>query len=98
MGVYQTKEEWKKVKENAPVVIQWEPERDRYLMKLNYRTIQIGLSPSAASLYVNEWIVGIHDLTGDVQKIRAAIKDDNIEEANSLIPKERKYEVSAGFQ
>jgi hypothetical protein len=98
MGVYQTKEDWKKAKDDAPVVIQWDPERDMYLMKMNYRTIQIGLSPEATSLYVNEWIVGIHDITDDAKKIRAAIQGGKLEEANSLIPIERRYEAIGDFQ
>lgn len=38
---YKLYDEWIKAKDLTPVVIQWDPERDIYLDKLAYRTIQL---------------------------------------------------------
>lgn len=48
-----SKEEWLKLKDQSPVRIQWDPERDLYLRPQEHRAIQIGLSKEAVQLYVN---------------------------------------------
>ncbi|MEJ2424712.1 MAG: DUF4291 domain-containing protein, partial [Candidatus Thiodiazotropha sp.] len=62
-GTYATKEEWQTAKNNSPVRIQWDPERDIHLQPLEYRAIQIGLSDEAVEFYVNDWIYSISDAT-----------------------------------
>jgi predicted NACHT family NTPase len=57
-------EEWKMLVKNSDVLIQWDPDRDIILNKMESRTIQIGLRNDAVIKYVNEWIVNITDVTG----------------------------------
>lgn len=77
--IHLTHEQWSAGRSND-VVVQWDPERDINLQALQYRAIQIGLRGEAVRSYVNDWIVGVEDLTatarvrrvGDVDRILAA--------------------------
>jgi hypothetical protein len=63
---------WKKSVADAPVRIQWDPERDPMLEKIEgVRSIQIGLTGEAVERYVNSWIVAISDLTPLVHEMNA---------------------------
>ena len=86
-----TKEEWLKLKESTPVRIQWDPERDLFLEPLPYRSIQIGLSNEAVSLYINQWIQNITEVTNLASQIDVLIQKNKIEEAKMLLPKEMPY-------
>lgn len=90
-GTYATKEEWQKIKEQSPVRIQWDPERDLHLQPLEHRAIQIGLSGEAVRLYVNEWIQNITDVSELATRINAMIKNHKLDEATILLPKEIVY-------
>ena len=89
--VYNSEESWKKEKEKAPVVIQWDPERDIFLNKLPYRSLQVGLTPTAARLYAADWIVTITDITTIVKQIKSLVDTKKVEEAKQLLPLEKKY-------
>lgn len=86
-----TKQQWLEKKEETPVRIQWDPERDLFLNPLPYRTIQIGLSKKAVQLYANKWIQSISDLTPLAHKIHQLIKKNKIDEAKELLPLELPY-------
>lgn len=86
-----SKEEWQKMKENTPVRIQWDPERDLHLQPQSYRAIQIGLSGLAAESYVNEWIQNITDITPLAKKIHALVLENQFENAQELLPNEIAY-------
>ena len=88
-------EEWLHVKQNAPVRIQWDPERDLLLQPQAHRAIQIGLSKQAVDLYVKEWIQRITDVTPLAQGIHALVAKGDLESARSLLPVERPYGVDA---
>ena len=48
----------------APVRIQWDPERDIHLpAATEFRAIQMGLSGEAVDRYLDNWIVGITNVT-----------------------------------
>jgi hypothetical protein len=83
-----SKKEWKQLKENKPVRIQWDPERDLFLRPLDYRTIQIGLSQEAIPLFVHHWIQQIRDVTPLVHTTHSLITRGEIEQARNLIPNE----------
>lgn len=87
--VYTSEEEWEKVKNKAPVRIQWDPERGEKLNRLDYRSIQIGLSGETVKRYVNDWIVTIEDITDLAQQA----KNYFIEEVGEkpLLPEEKVY-------
>ena len=93
-GTYATKEEWQKIKEQSPVRIQWDPERDLHLQPLEHRAIQIGLSGEAVRLYVNEWIQGITEVTETATDIHSLVGQNILEKPHLLLPNEQPYPVS----
>lgn len=93
-AVYQSHEEWAAILEQSPVRIQWDPERDLHLHRLDYRSIQIGLSRDAVDRYIDEWIVKISDVTPVAREIESLIRQSNIDAAKSLMPNEKEYVVS----
>ena len=82
------------LEKNFPVRIQWDPERDVLLRKLSYRTIQIGLSEIATNLYVDKWIFKIEEITTLARTIHKLTLNNNLEEAESLLPQEMIYPLS----
>ncbi len=97
-GTYATKEEWHKIKEQSPVRIQWDPERDLHLQPLEHRAIQIGLSGEAVRLYVNEWIQNIIEVTGLATEIYSFLESNQLEDAYQLLPNERQYPISENLE
>lgn len=93
-AIHGTDENWKHSLQNSPVRIQWDPEKDIYLNNLDYRSIQVGLTGLAVEKYVNEWIVGIEDISEKCQEIHYLILAKKTKEAISLLPRENIYPVS----
>ncbi len=89
--IHSTQEEWKETLHKAPVRIQWDPEKDIFLNKLDYRSIQVGLTGIAVEKYVNYWIVSIEDISEKCRHIHSLILDKKIEEATKLLPLEIMY-------
>lgn len=87
-------EEWRLVKQNAPVRIQWDPERDLLLQPQMHRSIQIGLSKQAVDLYVREWIKHITDVTSLAHRIYALVRSRQLDEAKRNLPHEEPYELN----
>lgn len=59
-----TFEIWRPLLTTCLVRIQWDPERDWRLRKIeDARAIQIGLSGEAVERYVHDWITAIEDVT-----------------------------------
>ncbi len=88
-SIHASREVWHIQKESAPVRIQWDPERDLNLQRLDYRSIQIGLGPAAVPLYVNEWITAITDITTEVH----AIANGDHAQLASILNQEQPYQV-----
>ncbi|WP_438941342.1 DUF4291 domain-containing protein [Micromonospora craterilacus] len=88
--VHATRDEWKRSL-RAPVRVQWDPERDLHLRPLPYRAIQIGLSGSAVPRFVDEWIVGIEDITATCREIHQLMRAGDLAPAASRLPAERPY-------
>lgn len=86
-----TREEWQRVKENAPVRIQWDPERDLLLQPQAHRTIQMGLSKEAVKLYTSQWIRQINDVTPLVHEIHSLVLENRFSEAKAKLPVEQPY-------
>jgi hypothetical protein len=77
-----------------PVRVQWDPERSLTLRPLPYRSLQVGLSGEAVHRYVDEWLVGITDVTGLAHRIHALVQAgdaDSLVTAEALLPAERPY-------
>lgn len=69
-----------------PVRVQWDPERNIKLGRLEHRSIQVGLSGRAVGLYVDEWIQRITDVTSLAHEV------DRTRDP-SLLPLELPYPV-----
>lgn len=91
--IHLSHEDWRAQLENSHVRIQWDPERDIYLQRLDYRSLQVGLSGEAVERYVNDWIVNITEITPLAEQIRTLIQSKQFEQAIALLPKESPYTV-----
>lgn len=90
-SVHTNSTSWKKALNNAPVRIQWDPEKDLFLNALPYRSIQIGLHKEAVKHYVTNWIVSIEDITKTCREIHSHICNKQPDKALNLLPKESTY-------
>ncbi|MDX2282359.1 MAG: DUF4291 domain-containing protein [Saprospiraceae bacterium] len=89
--VHASEDAWKTQLEKAPVRIQWDPERDMHMNKLDYRAIQIGLSAIAVQQYVDAWMVEVEDITDKVHRIQQYLQNHEIVRAQALLPVENIY-------
>jgi hypothetical protein len=58
------------------VVVQWDPERSPSLQRLPYRSIQIGIPAALSAQWVEEWIVGIEDVTERAKELKKCVDED----------------------
>ena len=93
-GTYQSGDEWTEMIKNATVNVQWDPERSLRGEKLDYRSIQVGISRHLIEEYNNDWIVDIVDYTPLVKKIYDLRQKGEYDNAKKLLPKETIYPVS----
>lgn len=70
--VYPDRATWAERRQTSPVRVQWDPERTAAGEPLPWRSIQIGLSGTAAEDYVSRWTVRINDITSLVDDLREA--------------------------
>lgn len=87
-------EEWSARLRSSPVRVQWDPERSLRLGALPHRSLQVGLSGAAVARYVDDWIVGLTDVTGLAHTIRDRLQDGDDIGAAALLPDERPYPLS----
>lgn len=83
--------DWVELKKKSPVRIQWDPERNIKLEKLNYRSIQIGLSEIAVQKYLSDWIQRVTDVTQLVHSINKLVQLGDNESAINMLPLEKPY-------
>ena len=60
---------WRERLSASPVRVQWDPERNLRLERLQWRTIQVGLSGPSVTAYLTTWIAGITDVTPLARRI-----------------------------
>ena len=84
---------WRSQFEEARVHVQWDPERTIHGKKLEYRSIQVGLSRYVIRDYTDDWILEITDFTPRTRKIRSLYLAGNHRRAKDQLPKERTYPV-----
>lgn len=94
-GTYPDHATWESLRDANPVRVQWDPERDLALNVLQWRSLQLGLSGWATREYVRSWVVSITDITEQVREIATAVQSGRREDAQSAIPQERPYPLSA---
>ncbi len=90
-GIFRDAEDWREQFEQAQVHLQWDPERTLRGASLPYSSIQVGLSRHIIRRYVDEWLVGIEDLTPLVRKIYHHLQSGHADRAKRLLPPERVY-------
>lgn len=90
-SVYASIEAWKRALSDAPVVIQWDPDRDILLKKTAWRTIQIGLRPDAVRPYTSDWTLRINDVTQLAHSVHSAVSCGEYARAAALVPVEEPY-------
>jgi hypothetical protein len=79
----------------SEVVVQWDPERDVALNKLDYRSIQIGLKGSMARKYAQgDFIVQITDVTEEFTAIKTLLDQGSRDLAEQRLPTERVYPLT----
>jgi hypothetical protein len=79
----------------APVLVQWDPERSIRGGKLEYRSIQVGLSRHLIRKYADEWVVAIADESRRVARMRELRKAGDHDSAARLLPAEKPYPLGA---
>ena len=89
--LHASRDEWKRDLRRSEVRFQWDPERDLDLRPLPWRSLQLGLSGAAVDAYVDEWTVGIEDVTDLAHHVRDLRRAHDIAGAAALLPVERPY-------
>ncbi len=93
-GVHRSFGRWEDAFEAAKVHVQWDPERSLRGAGLAHDSIQVGISRHRIRTFVEEWIVGIEDLTPTVDKIRRLRDAGRVSAARRLLPPEKVFPVS----
>ena len=85
--IHPSQEAWRAKFDEAVVHVQWDPERSIRGKKLEYRSIQVGLSRHVIREYAKDWIVDISDYTPLVRKIRSLCEGGQHGRAKNLLPR-----------
>lgn len=92
-SIYGSGQQWEKLFNDAPVHIQWDPERSLRGAKLTHSSIQVGISRFLIEEYNNEAIVSIEDMTALTRKIYSLRQQGKTANAKQLLPNERLYPI-----
>lgn len=85
-------EAWQEQLHGAPNRVQWDPDRDVALEPQPWRAIQVGLAAGeTVERYVEEWIVGIEDVTALAHEVHGAVAAGGRVRAEALLPEQRPY-------
>lgn len=82
---------WQERLRTSPVRVQWDPERSVRLGPLPHRSLQVGLSGPAVARYVDEWTVGITDVTGHAHHVHDLVERGDDAAATAALPPESPY-------
>ncbi|HEX9060530.1 MAG TPA: DUF4291 family protein [Clostridia bacterium] len=88
---YESEIKWKSDFDKSDIIHQWDPDRDIDGRKLDRRAIQIGLRGEAIKKYVDEWIIGVEDVTELSKEIFKAIKLEK--RSIDFVPELREYPI-----
>jgi len=94
-AIHSSETVWQKAVEQTPVRIQWDPERSIRLARLDYRSIQIGLSGPAVEKYVGDWTTRIRDVTSFAHEIHRLLDAGEEKAAEEQLPQEVHYPAVA---
>ncbi|GAA2712566.1 DUF4291 domain-containing protein [Actinoplanes palleronii] len=93
-SVYGNAAAWNSAFERAAVHVQWDPERTLRGAPLNHYSIQVGVGRELIRTYVDEWIVGLADITPTVHRAAGLIRAGHSAKAERLLPAERVYALN----
>lgn len=91
LHVYPDAKKWRVLLDRSRVRVQWDPERDIMNNRMEYKSIQVGITKHLCEEYGKKWIVSIEDCTDLARKIRSLLDQGKIEGARKLLPEERLY-------
>jgi hypothetical protein len=86
--LYATVEDWQSALRRCEVRVQWDPDRDLALRRLERRAIQLGIEGQTVKQYVDEWIIGLEDVTPLAHAIKEAVER---RDEPPPVPEERVY-------
>jgi hypothetical protein len=92
-GVFGSCDAWAEQMAGSQVHVQWDPERTLRGAGLPHRSIQVGLSRHVIREFVDQWIVGLDDLTPRVRTMSDHLQAGHADRARRLLPAERVYSV-----
>ena len=84
-----SKEEWQRLVKESDVRVQWDPEKDINGNNLSYRSLQLGLRGQVLHDYVNDWIVGLTDISDYVKELNSLRLENK--DITALLPEEKVY-------
>lgn len=94
--IYEDEAAWRSALHNSTVRHQWDPERYLNLGKHpERRAIQIGIQGWVVERYVNEWIIGLEEVTALAHAVKNAKEKNHL---FPLAPEERLYPVDANLE
>jgi Domain of unknown function (DUF4291) len=83
------------VASTSDVVVQWDPERDIQLNRMDYRAIQVGIRGRCLNSYADgDQILQISDVTSVFRDVRRLLDEGRTDDARHLLPEEREYPVT----
>jgi len=88
---------WANQIKTSPVRVQWDPERSLRLGPLPHRSLQVGLSGPAVERYVDDWTVGITEVTPLAYAVRGLLAVGDDAGAADLLPVEQPYPLPAAI-
>jgi len=90
-SLYDDAAAWAAQKASSPVRVQWDPERTPTGIALGHRSLQVGIGGAAVEAYVDEWVVGLEDITDQVRAWRAELTAGGA----PVLPAEKPYPLPA---
>jgi hypothetical protein len=94
-NIFELERDWKSSLDNSEVRYQWDPDRDLSLRRLEHRALQLGIRGSIVQNYVNNWILGIEEVTNLAHEVQNAVKTKS---KLPKVPQEKVYQVNDEIQ
>ncbi len=95
-SLFATEEVWRSALKHSEVRYQWDPDRDLYLHRLERRALQLGLQGNMVTAYVEQWILGIEDVTSLARILKSTVTQKDA--VLPAVPTEQIYEVDSELQ
>ena len=93
-GVFESAAAWRLALPKSDVRHQWDPDRTLLGEPMERRAIQIGIRGPALRQYVNEWIIGLEEVTELAKEVQRAVRENG---RPCDVPVEREYKVNGGL-